>query len=200
MTATAPAPATKPQLCTVEEYFELEKRSEIRHEFVNGQLIPMPGESRIANRIADNCGFAMRLKLGDDVYDVVRHDVRAMVRRHKKYRYPDVALVKISDDVETHGMTKPEILIEVTSDGSSKTDHEDKVREYTALSSVQHYLIISQTELLVEIYSRDAQGWRFQLFDEMGDVIDFKNYGFTLSLGEIYKNVVFAEAKSDNEN
>ena len=33
--------ATHPM--TVEEYLEFEERSEIRHEFVNNQLIPIPG-------------------------------------------------------------------------------------------------------------------------------------------------------------
>lgn len=37
---------------TADEYFELEKSSDIKHEFVNGQIIAMPGESKIANKIA----------------------------------------------------------------------------------------------------------------------------------------------------
>ena len=31
---------------SVEEYFELEKTSEIRHEFINGDIIAMPGDSK----------------------------------------------------------------------------------------------------------------------------------------------------------
>ena len=42
---------------TADEYFELEKSSDIKHEFVNGQIIAMPGESKIANTIALNCAF-----------------------------------------------------------------------------------------------------------------------------------------------
>lgn len=36
---------------TVEEYIEFEERSEIRHEFIDNQLIPMPGTTRIHNTI-----------------------------------------------------------------------------------------------------------------------------------------------------
>ena len=46
---------------TVEEYLELEKNSETRHEFYYGKLIEMPGESRIANQISKNI-----LKIWDD--------------------------------------------------------------------------------------------------------------------------------------
>ena len=37
---------------TVEEYIQLELQSDIRHEFINGQLIDMPGEKDINNQIA----------------------------------------------------------------------------------------------------------------------------------------------------
>ena len=129
---------------TVEEYFELEKHSEIRHEFVNGKLIAMPGESVIANRIADNCGFNLRLHLNKKGYDTIRHDVRTMIRNGKLYRYPDVSVAKRSEITQTHAVTKPEMLIEVTSENSSTTDHDAKVKEYTALPSLQYYLIVSR--------------------------------------------------------
>ncbi len=44
--------AIEEKIYTVEEYLELEKTSEIRHEFVYGKRIPMSGESKNANEIA----------------------------------------------------------------------------------------------------------------------------------------------------
>ena len=115
MTALALQPEyIRDKTYTVEEYFELEKHSEIRHEFVNGKLIAMPGESVIANRIADNCGFNLRLHLNKKGYDTIRHDVRTMIRNGKLYRYPDVSVAKRSEITQTHAVTKPEMLIEVT--------------------------------------------------------------------------------------
>ena len=37
---------------TVEEYIKLALQTERRHEFINGQLIEMPGEKDINNQIA----------------------------------------------------------------------------------------------------------------------------------------------------
>ena len=45
---------------SVEEYFELEKTSEIRHEFINGDIIAMLGESKKANEIAGNIYVSLR--------------------------------------------------------------------------------------------------------------------------------------------
>ena len=106
-TATLEIAAVAEKKYTVEEYFELERHSTLRHEFVNGKLYKMPGESRIANRIATNCTLRLGF-LEDKGYDIIRHDVRTIVRARKNYRYPDLAVAKRSDDVDTHGVTKPE--------------------------------------------------------------------------------------------
>ena len=181
------------KIYTVEEYFELEKHSDIRHEFLNGKLIPMPGESVIANRIADNCGFSLRTQLNKKGYDTIRHDVRTIIKKEKKYRYPDVSVSKRSEITETHAITNPELLIEVSSDQSAKTDNETKLNEYITLLSLQYYLIISQYETLVQLYSRDAQGWRFEVFSDTTNEIKLPNLNCTLSLSDIYENVNFTE-------
>ena len=182
---------------TVEEYFELEKHSDIRHEFVNGKLIPMPGESVIANLIADNCGYNLRSQLSKKGYVIIHHDVRAIIQTRKIYRYPDVSVAKLSEITETHAITKPEMLIEVTSENSSKIDHDDKLKQYTTLPSLQYYMIISQEEMLVELYSRDEKGWRFEIFTNAEDTIELPYFNGHLQLVDIYENVRFAESKSD---
>jgi Uma2 family endonuclease len=197
MTAIASAIAEKRY--TVEEYFELERHSTLRHEFVNGKLYTMPGESRIANRIAGNCDFKLKLVLEDRGYDIIRHDVRTIIKSGQRYRYPDLAVAKRSDDRDSHGVTLPELLIEVTSENSDKTDNTDKVTEYTALNSLQYYLIISQEEPLVHVYSRDEKGWRFDVFRKLNQKVNLPHFDCSLTLKDIYKNVVFGEAQSDNE-
>ena len=47
------AAAEKPtSTMTVNEYLELEKHSEVRHEYVDGELLAMAGEKKRHNRIA----------------------------------------------------------------------------------------------------------------------------------------------------
>ena len=187
---TAVAPQIE-KMYTVEEYFELEKYSEERHEFVNGKLYKMPGESVVANLIADNCGYSLRTSLKPKGYVIIRHDVRTVVKKDKKYRYPDVSLTKLSAITETHAVNHPELLIEVSSEQSAKTDNETKLNEYITLPSLQYYLIISQYEPLIQLYSRDDHGWRFEVFDEMTQEVKLPKLGCTLALADIYENVYF---------
>ena len=187
MTTTLSATAEKNY--TVEEYFELEKHSEIRHEFINGQLIPIPGESIIANLIAGNCGFYLELALRSKGYVIIRHDVRTIVELNKRYRYPDVQVVKRDTITDTHAVTKPVLLIEVSSEDSAKTDNETKLNEYVQLPSLQYYLIISQYEPLVQLYSRDDQGWRFEVFSHLESEVSLPKLGCVLKVTNIYENV-----------
>ena len=128
--------ASVPQLdkiYTVEEYFELEKHSDIRHEFVNGKLIAMTGKSIIANRIAGNCDFHLQLTFRKQGYDVIRHDVRVITKPNKIYRYPDIVLAKRDEISDTHAVMHPILLVEVTCENSTK--FYNKLTEYTALPS-----------------------------------------------------------------
>lgn len=201
MTATIEAveKAIEGQIYTVAEYFELEKHSEIRYEYHYGKLIAMPGESKQANRIAGNCEYAFRVHLKSKGYFTYRHDVRTIVKDGKIYRYPDLVVAPKSDSSDTHAVTKPEMLVEVTSVNSEKTDHESKMREYLSLPTVQHYIIVSQREMLVEVYSRDKRGWHFDILTEPTDIIEIKllDAQCTLSLTDIYEDVDFSILSDD---
>jgi Uma2 family endonuclease len=182
----------------VEEYFELEKHSEIRHEYHYGKLIPMPGESKIANLIASNCNRVLFAALDEKGYQVFQSEVRTIVKDRKIYRYPDIVVAPESDDSDTHHIKEPVLMIEVFSDGSSKTDHEEKLKEYAAMPSVQYYLIISQYEMSVKIYTRQEKGWHYDIFENEEDIIDLPQLACSLSLKDIYYKVKLAERKSDS--
>jgi Uma2 family endonuclease len=186
------------KIYSVEEYFELEKKAEIRHEFVNGKIIPMPGESKNANLIASNCNRTLFISLDEKGYNIFQNDVRTIVKDRKIYRYPDVVVAPESDNEDSHHIKSPVLLIEVTSENSSKTDHDDKLKEYGAMPSVEYYLIISQYEMLVEVYTRQTNGWLYNIYAEPDEVIEFPKLEAQLTLKEIYYKVKFAENKSDS--
>ena len=56
---------------------------------------------------------------------------------------------------------------------------------------------ISQEDMLVELYSRDEKGWRFEIFTHAEDTIELPYFNGHLQLSDIYENVQFAESKSD---
>ena len=177
---------------TVEEYFEVEKHSEIRHEYYYGKLLPMPGESKNANRIAGNCEFQLRLQLRKKGLNFFRHDVRLLVKEGNIYRYPDFVIAPVVDDSDSHLIKQPVLIIEVSSDNSDHTDRVTKRNEYLNLPTLQFYLIISQAEHLIDLYSRDERGWRFDSFSKENEVIEFLTLRAKHSLSDIYDEVDFS--------
>lgn len=187
------APTTLVKRYTIEEYFELEKTTEIKHEFINGQLIAMPGESKIANKIAGKCYITLSLLLDNTNYDVFCHDVRLQVKEKNIYRYPDVA-VCIAGDGDTHNILSPILLIEVVSPSSEITDRSTKVREYCSLPTLQYYIIVSQDDCVVEKYSRtDNNEWHYSFYLQLADTLHLPLWNIELPLQAIYNGVKLGE-------
>ena len=111
---------------------------------------------------------------------------------------PDIVIASKSDDNDDYNITKPILLIEVFSDGSSKTDHEAKLKEYAEMESVQYYLIISQYEMSVKIYTRQEKGWHYEHLAGAENVIELPLLECHLLLKDIYEEVDLAENRSDS--
>ena len=190
--------ATQAKIYTVEEYFELEKNAEEKHEFVNGQVIKMLGTSKKENEIASNFLFLIRQPLRKKGFHVYFLNVRTVVRERQIYRYPDLVVAHKMDNSDAFQVKFPVLLAEVASDDSSKTDRETKLREYTNLDSAQFYVIIDQTQMLVEVYSRQGNRWFYDQFDQPTDAFALPIFDLELSLADIYEGITFdAETKSD---
>ena len=177
------------KLYTVDEYFELEKHSNIRHEFYYGKLIAMPGESKNANEIAGNCYVTFRQSLRKHGFRVFIQDVHTVVKGNKIYRYPDVVVADEEGDSDTHNIKKPRILVEVISETSKYRDRVTKLQEYSKLPSLEYYIVVDQDTVNVEVYSRKKNDWAYQLLENLSDVIDLSALGTSLSLATIYENI-----------
>lgn len=181
---------------TVEEYFELEKTSEVRHEFYYGKLIPMSGESKNANRLARFFIELFSLLLRPKGIEILTHDIKTRVKEEKIYRYPDVVFAPISDDDDSHMVKKPIVIVEVLSDSTASTDRDDKLKEYLNIPSLKHYLIVAQDQKTVEMYTRQENGkdWTYSIFTEDSDVVKISALEISFSMNELYGQVRFKKS------
>ncbi len=101
--------------------------------------------------------------------------------------YPDVMVV--CDPLPGSYQTRPVLLAEVLSDNSTRRDRVDKHAAYTALESLAAYLILSQQEVLVDVYAR-AEGWRRVRGEGQEGEIRNGALGLTLPLREVYVDVL----------
>jgi Uma2 family endonuclease len=178
------------KIYTVEEYFELERNSEVKHEFVEGQLIEMPGEKRIANRVAGSIYALLLQLLNHKVFEIYIQDVKLSTVKNKRYRYPDVMVVPVVDDEDDDMVHQAVLIAEILSPSTEKTDRNEKLKEYSKIPSLQYYLLVSQEETVIELYKRNGNVFEYSFFTEKSDIIDLVFFDVKLTLEDIYKNIL----------
>jgi Uma2 family endonuclease len=83
---------TQPRL-TPEQYLELERAAEFRHEYYNGRMYAMPGGTYHHVRIIANFAANLHGLLRKRPCAVLTSDMRIRVSPEGLYTYPDVVVV-----------------------------------------------------------------------------------------------------------
>lgn len=177
-------------LYTVEEYFAFEDKSEQRHEYVYGEIIPMPGETTTANEIASNLLVFFKLFLKKKPFKVYEHDIKLMLKNSKLYRYPDLVIIHQEGNHKKY-VTDPVLIVEVLSERTEEIDREKKRVEYLSMPTLQHYMMIHQDEAIVEMYSKNDKGkWNFDFYVNTSEVIDLPFFETQISMETIYEGIL----------
>ena len=78
---------------TIAEYLEKEGQAEIRHEFLNGEIIAMAGGTTSHNEIITNFCLLLKPTLRQQEGKVYTQNVRLWIPSVNLFTYPDVMLV-----------------------------------------------------------------------------------------------------------
>lgn len=168
-----------------EEYLASEQVSDIRHEYIGGQVYAMAGAGYNHNCIAANIMRKFGNHLEGTPCATFVADMK--VRLGKDYVYPDVLVDcgKLSGD--NYFANSPVIIVEVLSPSTRKTDTTTKLIRYINLPSVQEYVLVEQDFVSVQVLRR-SQHWQPEYF-YLGDAVTFAPIGLTLAVEEIYDRV-----------
>ncbi|HZS43555.1 MAG TPA: Uma2 family endonuclease [Blastocatellia bacterium] len=189
---------------TVEEYLALERQSEERHEFLDGQIYAMAGESEAHADISVNLVRELSANLRDTSCRVWTKDTKVRcgptpTSRHKSkglYSYPDVVVVcgeRQYYDQNRDVLLNPKVIIEILSQSTEAFDRGEKWMRYqTWLPILTDYLLVSQSKPLVEHFERQSDsGWRYSFISDPYSAITLPSIGCSLRLSDIYDRVVF---------
>ena len=182
---------------TEQEYLALDRASEGKSEYFDGQMVAMSGSLPHA-RIGGNLLRAFGAALRSGPCEPFNNDLRLYIAGCKSYFYPDMMvfsgeprLVPGADDM----VDNPVLVAEVLSPSTESYDRGAKFVRYRAIDSLRDYMLVSQAEPFVELYSRGADG-RWVLSDAIGldAVLRIDNLGCSIPLAGIYDRVAFPEA------
>jgi Uma2 family endonuclease len=188
-----PTPATTP-FTTLAEYFALERASDVRHEYVDGQIRAMAGESPQHNRIAGNVYLRLEVAFGDRPCVAYFEGVRLRVTP-TQYRYPDVMAVCGNtqfDNENPPALLNPSVIIEVLSPSTQNFDREAKFLEYRQIDGLTDYVLAAQDSILVIHFARQsATQWLVTEHTHLDDTLTFASLDVSLTLADIYRKVDF---------
>ncbi len=159
-----------PPKVSFEEYIAIDAASDVKHEYIGGYVYAMAGGTPGHARIAMTIGGELRAQRVGRPCAVFSSDLRVRVLETGLATYPDVTVVCGKLEVDTadkNTATNPIVLVEVMSKSTEATDREHKYHDYRRIPSLRAYVLVSQEERIVILYTRGADGtWTLRDFQE----------------------------------
>ncbi|MGV0102757.1 putative restriction endonuclease domain-containing protein [Nostoc sp. DSM 114160] len=195
---------TKQRYYTPEEYLELEEAADYKSEYIDGQIIPMAGGTVNHNQIALNLSTELNFAFKKQNYRVFMGDVRLWIFQKRTYTYPDVMILAGEPEYFNNRkdiIVNPQVIVEVLSKSTKGYDREDKFQAYRTISTFQEYLLIDQTRIHVDQFSKTGKKqWTLREYDEEDEAIALVTVPFEISLQDLYDKVNFEPVESEGES
>ena len=173
---------------SADEFLAWERGQAVRHVFHRGEIFAMAGGSprhaRLAVRVASRLESALE---GRDCGTYSSDLQLDLVGAH--FVYADAVVVcgpvllrPGTKDV----VTNPKLVVEVLSKSTEAYDRGIKQAAYLALASVEHYVLVSQREPRVEVYTRqDADTFLYRAY-VAGEVVALDRVGARFAVDDVY--------------
>lgn len=178
---------------TPAEYLAMERSSEQRHEYYQGELRCVSGAGRRHNLLVGSIGAELYEQLHKRACEVYTTAMRIKVSNPDLYAYPDVIVVCGKPQLEDEfldTLLNPTVIIEVLSDSTEEYDRGKKFARYRKLDSLTDYLLIDQDRMHVEQFTRQQNDtWLFSEAEQPTAVIRLASIDSELRLATIYEKV-----------
>ncbi|PSB13211.1 hypothetical protein C7B69_20630 [filamentous cyanobacterium Phorm 46] len=183
---------------TPDEYRAIEETAEERHEYCNGEIIPMSGGSEVHSAIACNLLIYLGFLLRDTDFRLYNSDLRVWIPEHRCGTYADLIVVNGEPELNgdrTDEILNPLLIVEVLSPSTEAYDRGEKFRKYRSLASFCEYLLVSQTEPYIEQYHNldrpNSDRWQWQVYDGIDRAIELHSLNIELPMSEVYRRLNF---------
>lgn len=177
----------------MEQYLELERAAEEKHEFIDGEMVAMAGGSPRHSIITTNIGSAFKTQLRKSGCVTFSPDLKVCIARGKMIAYPDVTVVCGEPDFldqRRDVINNPAVLVEVLSPSTKNYDRGEKSFRYRLLPSLREFLLVGQEPYFVEHNRRMEDGtWQIIMFQEPDDIIRLRSIGVELPVALIYEDI-----------
>jgi len=172
-----------------QQYLEDEKKREIKHEYIDGEIYAMSGASQNHNELSHTISRLLGNHLEDTKCRVFSSDMKVKVstKYGSSFFYPDVLVFCHNENGHDYYIEKPLVIVEILSKSTRRFDQTGKFEFYKTIPSLEEYVLIEQDFAEIEICRRSNNWYPQRYF--LGDEITFESIGLTVSVEAIYKRV-----------
>ena len=183
------------------EYLALERTADYRSQYFQGEIFAMAGGSPRHSQLKTNLIIALGLPLRGHSCTLYDSDLKILVNSTGLYTYPDASIVcgplELADG-QQDVVLNPTVLFEVLSDSTEAYDRGQKFGHYRQIESLREYVLVSQSEVLVERFQRNPDNtWTLTESRGIDSQLALNSVGITIPLREIYDKVDFSKAETE---
>lgn len=185
--------AESKKLYTPQEYLNLEETSELRHEYIQGEIIPMTGGTLEHNELVSILNAILRVELRGKPYSIFVADQRLWIPAQNLYTYPDIMVVPRPLERQpgrSDTLMNPILITEVLSKSTKGYDRDEKFAAYRTLPTFQEYLLVDQYTPHVEQYVKtQANKWIFTEYQGLDAKISLESIPCEILLADLYSDL-----------
>jgi len=188
--------ATNTALVSVEKYFFMLEKSDVKLEYRAGKVVAMAGAQAAHNIIAMNFAGELFTCLKKAGSIIVGSDQLVKIEACNRYTFPDLVIIcqKAKYEKARNGLNaleNPEVIIEVASESTELYDRTDKFKCYQTLESLKEYVLVASTKKQIEVFRRhNLTEWILHIYDENDNLVKIGNC--EVLLDDIYNNIELA--------
>ncbi len=182
------------KIYTPEEYLDGEREAQVRHEYLDGEIYEMAGESLSHSRVCVNLGGEVRNKLKGKSCEALSPNMKVRTSTASLFSYPDLTIVcgePLFHDTKKDVLVNPQVIFEVLSPSTADYDRTKKFMRYRlGNETLTDYILVSQDFCFIEHFTKQANGeWVYRSLSELTENLLIETIDCELSLQEIYDRV-----------
>ena len=177
---------------TREEYLQGELVSDIRHEYVAGNVYPMSGGTLNHQRIAGNFMRLTGNQLAGKPCFPTGSDFKLRVPLgggEEAFYYPDGMIICVPVAGDALFTDSPSVILEVLSPNTRRIDEVQKFRDYITIPTLETYILAETDSPLLTLHRRDGAGFRRESLSGPDAILELPAAAISIPLAELYRDV-----------
>ena len=190
--------AEKINSVSVDNYLEGEKSSELKHEYVDGQVYAMSGWTYSHSQVSGNFYRFLGNQLDGKPCRAINSDFKVKGERDDRnfFYYTDGFVVCGSVGGSDLHIDNPVVILEVFSPSTRKFDDTRKKKDYFTIPSLKVLILAEPDTPFCNVYRRNGNQFTVEIISSIDEVLELPEIQCSLPLADLYCDVDTTEIET----